>query len=216
MSTTRPHHRVRRNPARGRYDREAIHAVLDCGIVAHVAFVEDERPVCIPMLHARVDDEVLIHGSSASRLMRTLEAGAPACLTVTTLHGLVLARSVFEHSANYDAVVIHGSFHSVDGEQARLAAYQALTERLLPGRWGEVRPPSRKELRATQILAMPIGEAAAVKSRSGGPSDDDSEDAALDAWAGQIPIVTSYGAPVASPGLRAGVELSPSVTELLR
>lgn len=215
MSATRPHQRVRRNPRRARYDIDSVQRVLDRGLVAHVAFVEGGRPVCIPMLHARVGDQVLIHGSSASRLMRTLGAGAPACLTVTTVNGLVLARSAFEHSANYDSLILHGSFHVVAGEAERLSAYEAFTERLLPGRWDEVRHPSRKELKATQILAMPISDEVAVKTRSGGPTDDDSEDAALDTWAGEIPIVSGYGAPLAAAGLRAGVGLSPSVSALV-
>ncbi len=215
MSVTRPHHRVRRSPGRARYDRDSVHRVLDRGIVAHIAFAESGRPVCIPMLHACVEDEVLIHGSSASRLMRTLGTGVPACLTVTTLNGLVLARSVFEHSANYDSVVIHGRFRVVDGERERLTAYRTFTERLLPGRWDEVRPPSAKELKATEVLALPIGDEVAVKSRTGGPTDDDSEDAALDTWAGEIPLATTHGAPLASPGLRDGIEPSPSVMGLL-
>jgi nitroimidazol reductase NimA-like FMN-containing flavoprotein (pyridoxamine 5'-phosphate oxidase superfamily) len=209
-----PRVKVRRDPGKGRYDRTSVAAALDRGQVAHVAFVEDGFPYCIPMLYARSGDVVYIHGSTGSRAMRTLAAGVPACLTATRLDGLVLARSVFEHTANYESVVVLGRFRPVGGKEARLAAFEALTERLLPGRWGEARRPSRRELAATVILAMPIDEAS-VKLRTGGPDDDDSADAGLDVWAGEIPVTTSYGQPTASPGLRPGVPLPPSVARLL-
>ena len=206
--------RVRRRPERGRYDRATIDAILDRALVAHVAFVDEGDPCCIPMLCARVGDRVHVHGSRASRTVRTLSGGARACLTVTLLDGLVLARSVFEHSANYESVVAFGRFLPVAGAAERLAALEAFTEKLLPGRWSEVRPPSPRELRATTILGMELDQAAA-KCRSGPPDDDDSADAANDVWAGVIPIVSSYGTPVASPGLRAGIPLAASVRRLL-
>src|SRR5919204_2869215 len=151
--------RVRRQPARGRYDADSVHAVLDAGLVAHIGFVDAGRPYCIPMLQARVGDAVFIHGSSASRAMRVLGSGAPACVTVTLLDGLVLARSAFEHSANYRAVVVLGSFRPVLDPDERLAAFAAFTDKLIPGRWNEVRGPNSKELKATTILALPIREA---------------------------------------------------------
>jgi uncharacterized protein len=206
--------RVRRQPERGRYSRAEIDAVLDAALVAHVAFVQDGQPICIPTLCARVGDEVLVHGSSASRTLRTLAAGTRACLTATVVDGLVLARSVFEHSVNYRSAVLLGSFAPVEGDEARLAGYEAFTEKLLPGRWAEARPPSDLELRATEILAMPIDEASA-KVRTGPPSDDDSEDAALDVWAGVLPLALRYGEPDASPGLRDGIAVPASVTRLL-
>jgi uncharacterized protein len=206
--------RVRRQPERGRYSRAEIDAVLDAALVAHVAFVHDGQPICIPTLCARVGDEVLVHGSSASRTLRTLAAGTRACLTATVVDGLVLARSVFEHSVNYRSAVLLGSFAPVEGDEARLAGYEAFTEKLLPGRWAEARPPSDLELRATEILAMPIDEASA-KVRTGPPSDDDSEDAALDVWAGVLPLALRYGEPDASPGLRDGIAVPASVTRLL-
>jgi uncharacterized protein len=206
--------RVRRAPQKGRYDRATIDAVLDGGLVAHVAFVDGEHPCCIPMLYGRVGDRVYVHGSTASRTMRTLGGGAPACLTVTLVHGLVLARSAFEHSANYESVVLFGRFEDVPEPEARLAAYQAFTEKLLPGRWDEVRQPSRKELKATTILALPIEEASA-KVRTGPPDDDDTPDAELDTWAGVVPIVTRYGRPEPSPGLRPEIQLGASVMRLL-
>jgi nitroimidazol reductase NimA-like FMN-containing flavoprotein (pyridoxamine 5'-phosphate oxidase superfamily) len=205
--------RVRRQPKKARYDRDSIHGVLDRGLYCHLAFVHDGHPFCIPTLHARVEDEVLVHGSSASRTLRTLAAGAEACLTVTIMRGLVLARSAFEHSANYDSVVLLGRFRLVEDEDERLAGFAAFTNKLIPGRWDEVRQPSRKELKATTILAMSIEEAS-VKTRSGPPDDDDSPDAALDTWAGVVPIVTAFGEPEPSPGLRPGIGLTPSVRRL--
>jgi nitroimidazol reductase NimA-like FMN-containing flavoprotein (pyridoxamine 5'-phosphate oxidase superfamily) len=204
--------KVRRAPKRARYDRESVYRVLDRGLVAHVAFVDQGRPFCIPTLYARAGDRVLIHGSSASRMVRQLAAGAPACVTVTMVDGLVLARSAFEHSANYDSVVLLGTFELIADDE-KMAALQTFVERLIPGRWDEVRQPSRKELKATQVLALPIDEAS-VKTRSGPPDDDESADATLDVWAGVLPLHESFGAPVPSPGLRPGIRLSPSVEQL--
>src|SRR3954454_7679598 len=206
--------RVRRQPERGQYSRAEIEAVLDAVLVAHVAFVHDGQPICIPTLCARAGDRVLVHGSSASRTLRTLAGGVPACLTATVIDGLVLARSVFEHSVNYRSAVLFGSFARVEGDDERMAAYEAFTEKLLPGRWDEARSPSPLELRATEILAMPIDEASA-KVRTGGPHDDESEDAALDVWAGILPLELRYGEPEPSPGLRDGIPVPPSVARLL-
>jgi nitroimidazol reductase NimA-like FMN-containing flavoprotein (pyridoxamine 5'-phosphate oxidase superfamily) len=205
--------RVRRIPELGRYERAAIEAALDRGMMAHVAFTDGDQPYCIPMLYARAGQVVYIHGSTGSRAVRALAGGVPACLTVTRLNGIVLARSVFEHSANYESVVVLGRFQPVEDPAERLAAFEAFTEKLLPGRWAEARTPNRKELSATVILALPIEEAS-VKESSGGPDDDDSADAELDVWAGEIPLRTSYGAPEPSPGLRAGIPVPDSVTRL--
>ena len=206
--------RVRRHPARGRYDIAAVREVLDAGLVAHVAFVDGDRPFCIPMLQARSGDAVYIHGSSASRALRVLAGGVPACVTVTLLDGLVLARSAYEHSANYRAVVVLGSFRPVLDPDERLAAFAAFTDKLIPGRWNEVRGPNSKELKATTILALPIREAS-VKVRTGPPSDDDSADAALDVWAGVLPLRSVFGEPKPAPGLRPGIPLSQSARRLL-
>src|SRR5436190_9169142 len=137
--------RVRRQTDRGHYDRASVDAVLDAGLLAQVAFVDRGQPWCVPMLYARVGAEVYVHGSTGSRAMRLLAGGAPACLTVTLVDGLVLARSAFEHSANYRSVMVVGAFRLIDDHAARLAAFEAFTNRMLPGRWGEVRPPDRKE-----------------------------------------------------------------------
>jgi nitroimidazol reductase NimA-like FMN-containing flavoprotein (pyridoxamine 5'-phosphate oxidase superfamily) len=205
--------RVRRLPEQGHYDRATVEAALDRGLMAHVAFADGDQPYCIPMLYTRAGRVVYIHGSTGSRALRTLARGVPACLTVTRLDGIVLARSVFEHSANYESVMVLGRFRPVQDPAERLAAFEAFTEKLLPGRWGEARTPSRKELSATVILALSIEEAS-VKARSGGPDDDGTPDAALDVWAGVIPLTASYGAPEPSPGLRAGIPVPPSVTRL--
>ena len=212
MATERT--RVRRQPTRGRYDAASVHGFLDAARFAHVAFVDDGQPYCIPMLHARVGDVVYVHGSAASRALRVLAGGVPACLTVTLLDALVLARSVFEHSANYRAAVVLGSFRRVEGADERLAALEAFTEKLVPGRWNEVRGPNEKELKATWILALPLDEAS-VKERTGPPSDGDSADAALKVWAGVLPVQTVFSAPEPAPELPAGTELAPSVKRLV-
>lgn len=205
--------RVRRGAKKGFHDHSSIDAVLDEGLVAHVAFAHGGDPYCLPMLYAHVDDRIYVHGASASRTMRTLAAGTSACLTVTTVRALVLARSAFEHSANYESVMVFGTFQRVDDAAERLRAFEAFTEKLLPGRWSEVRPPSRTELKATAILALTIEEASG-KRRSGPPDDDESADSAIDTWAGIVPILSSFGTPVASPGLRAGIPLAASVLRL--
>ena len=206
--------RVRRGPTKGRYDRASIDGALSRGLLAHIAFFDGRDPCCIPMLYAHLGASLYIHGSTASRAMRALAGGAAACVTVTIVHGLVLARSAFEHSANYEAVMAFGTFERVDDEAERLTAFEAFTEKLLPGRWAEVRGPNAQELKATTILAMPIDEASA-KVRTGPPDDDDSPDAERETWAGVIPILSSFGTPVPSPGLRPDITLSPSVRDLL-
>ena len=206
--------RVRREPHRGRYDRTTIDAVLDAGLVCHLAFVDDGQPYAVPTLHARVGDLVYVHGSSGSRALRGLAAGAPACLTVTLIDGLVLARSVFEHSVDYRSVLLLGRLRAVDEPDEKLAALEAFTEKLVPGRWAEARTPNAKELAATSVLAMPIEEASA-KVRSGPPSDGDGPDADLPVWAGNLPLVTGWGEPEPDPLLRPGLPVPPSVRALL-
>jgi hypothetical protein len=206
--------RVRREPHRGRYDRESIDAVLDAALVCHLAFVDDGQPFAVPTLHARVGDVVYVHGSAASRALRALAAGAAACLTVTLIDGLVLARSVFEHSVDYRSVLLLGRLRAVEEAGEKLAALEAFTEKLAPGRWAEARTPNGKELAATSILAMPIEEASA-KVRSGPPEDGDGPDAELPVWAGNLPLVTSWGEPVPDPLLRPGIPVPASVRTLL-
>jgi uncharacterized protein len=215
VSERTPLIRVRRVPKHARYDQQSIYRVLDRGRVAHVSFTSDGQPYCIPTLLARVGNQVLIHGSSASRMTRLLASGAPGCVTVTILDALVLACSAFEHRVNYDSVALFGSFHAVTDSEQKLAALEAFVEALVPGRWREIRPPDRKELKATAVLALTIDEAS-VKTRTGPPDDDSSPDASIDAWAGVIPITAGYGTPQPSPGLRPGIPVARSVEQLLR
>jgi nitroimidazol reductase NimA-like FMN-containing flavoprotein (pyridoxamine 5'-phosphate oxidase superfamily) len=206
--------RVRREPHRGVYDRASIDAVLDAALVCHLAFVDGGQPFAVPTLHARIGDVVYVHGSAAGRALRVLAGGAPACLTVTLLDGLVLARSVFEHSVNYRSAVLLGSLRLVDDPAEKLAALEAFTDKLVPGRWAEARPPTGQELKATSVLALPIEEAS-TKIRTGPPGDGDSPDAALPIWAGTVPIAAAWGDPVPAPGLRSGVPVPASVRALL-
>jgi nitroimidazol reductase NimA-like FMN-containing flavoprotein (pyridoxamine 5'-phosphate oxidase superfamily) len=183
-----------------------IDAVLDEALVCHVGFDDAARhPVVIPMLHARDGDDLLLHGSPASRLVRRLSGGVPISVAATVLDGLVLARSVFHHSVNYRSVVLFGTARVVEDPAAKGAALRVFTERFVPGRWNDARRPTHKELRATAVLALPI-DAASAKVRSG-PPDDDEEDLALDVWAGVIPLRLVAGDPQADPRLRPGVPL---------
>jgi nitroimidazol reductase NimA-like FMN-containing flavoprotein (pyridoxamine 5'-phosphate oxidase superfamily) len=198
-------------PQRGLYDRATIDAILDDSLVGHVGFAVDGQPYVIPMLVARVGDRVYLHGSTASRLVRKLAEGVPVCLTTTLLDGIVLARSAYHHSMNYRSVVVLGSATLVEGADERAAALEAFTEKLLPGRWDEVRPPTPQELKGTRVLALELTEASA-KVREGDPGDDE-EDYALDVWAGVIPLALTAGPPQPDTRLRAGIEPSPAVTE---
>ena len=210
-----PRVRVRRLPERGRYDREAIDAVLDAGLVAHLGFLSNEQPYVIPTLEARVDDHVYVHGSAASRALRALSGGISVCLTVTLLDGIVFARSVFEHSMNYRSVVVLGTAVPVEEADEKRVALEAFTEKLLPGRWAEARPPTPKELKATSVLRLPVDEASA-KIRDGGPDDGDTPDAALDVWAGHLPLVVQALSPVPDPSLRPGIPVPPGLAPYRR
>jgi uncharacterized protein len=195
-------------PARAGYERETVEAILDEALVAHLGFAVDGEPFVIPTLHARIGDSVYFHGSSASRTVRALAAGAQMCLTVTLLDGLVLARSAVHHSVNYRSVVVLGEATPIVGSGEKMAAIEAFTERLIPGRWDEVRPPTAKELKAIQVLSLPLTEASA-KLRTGPPNDDE-EDYALKTWAGTIPLDFVAGAPIPDPRLAEGIPLSPA------
>jgi uncharacterized protein len=179
------HLRVKREPQRARYDRETIEAILDEALICHVGFEVDGRPYVMPTLHARLGDRLYVHGSAASRMLRHAEAGAPVCVTVTLVDGLVLAKSVFNHSVNYRSAVIFGTATLVEGDEKR-EALRALTEQLAPGRWDEARQPSDQELKATWILSLPLDEASA-KVRVGGPEDEPA-DVDLPVWSGVVPV----------------------------
>lgn len=195
--------KLRRLPARGSHDRETIDAILDEALVCHLGFVHDGRPAVIPTLYARVDDEVFLHGSAASRALRALGTGIDVCLTVTLIDGVVLARSAFHHSVNYRSVVLYGTARRIDDAAERTRALEAFTERLVPGRWAHVRGPSPQELKATDVLALAIEEGSA-KVRTGPPVDDD-EDYALPVWAGVLPLRMQAMPPVADPRLGTGI-----------
>jgi hypothetical protein len=198
--------RLRRRRERGSYDRAAIDAILDEALIAHLGIVEpDGQPLVLPMLHARRGDVVYLHGSVAGRTMRALGAGTPACLTVSLLDGLVLARSAMHHSANYRSVILIGRAKSVESPARKREAFEAIVEHIVPGRWPDVRPPSDNEMKATAIVALPIEEASA-KIRTGPPVDDEA-DYTLDAWAGVIPFATHVGTPRPDERLGAGVAL---------
>jgi nitroimidazol reductase NimA-like FMN-containing flavoprotein (pyridoxamine 5'-phosphate oxidase superfamily) len=197
-------------PSRAAYDRETVEAILDEALVAHVGFVQDGQPYVIPTLHARVGDLLYFHGSAASRTVRALSQGTAACLTVTLLDGLVLARSAVHHSVNYRSVMVLGAATPVEGPEERLRALHAFTERLVPSRWEEVRPPSAQELKAVRVLSMRLDEVSA-KVRSGPPLDD-AEDCSLGVWAGCIPLGMAAAAPVPDPRLSPGVEPSVAVS----
>jgi len=194
---------VKRVPKRGAYDRETINAILDEGFICHAGFVVDGQPYVIPTGYGRVGDDLHIHGSAASRMLRNLAEGVDMCVTVTLLDGLVLARSAFHHSMNYRSVVILGKAELVTNADEKNEALLAISEQIIQGRWAEVRPPTEQELKATSVLRLPITEASA-KIRTGPPVDDD-EDYSLNVWAGVLPLTLTPGEPLADPKLGASI-----------
>jgi len=204
MSAPSDRTRVKRVPERGQYDRTSIDAILDEGLVCHVGFAVEGQPFVIPTGYARDGDRIIIHGSSASRMLRSLQQGIDVCLTVTLLDDLVLARSAFHHSMNYRSVVVLGKATLVDDWDEKMEAMRLLTEHLIPGRWDDCRPPNDIEMKATAIMEIPIDEASA-KVRTGPPGEEE-EDYALPHWAGLIPLTPQAGAPVPDPKLEGGIE----------
>jgi uncharacterized protein len=207
--------RLRRRRERGSHERAAIDAILDEALIAHLGIADEHgQPFVIPTLHARRGDVVYLHGSTASRTLRALRAGAPVCLTVSLLDGLVLARAAMHHSANYRSVMLLGETVTVASEEEKLSALEAIVEHIVPGRWSEVRAPTAKELKATSVLALPIEEASA-KIRTGPPMDDE-QDHALTAWAGVIPILSQAGEPQPDPRLSPDTPPPRSATDYRR
>src|SRR5205814_9935570 len=194
--------RVVREPERGVYDREAAYRILDEGFICHVGFSFDGQPFVIPTSYGRKDANLYIHGSAASRMLRQMKEGVSVCVTVTLLDGLVLARSVFNHSMNYRSVVILGKATLVEDPEEKLVALRTLSEHILPGRWDDARQPNDRELKATSVLRVPIEEFSA-KVRTGPPIDDD-EDYSFPTWAGVIPLEMSVGAALKDPRLDTG------------
>ena len=188
---------VRRLSERARYERELIDALIDEALSCHVGFAVEGRPWVIPTIHARVDETLYLHGAVANHMLRSLAGGIEACVTITLIDGLVLARSAFHHSMNYRSVMIFGPMTLVDDPAEKDAAMHALVEHVVPGRMTDARPPSAIELRKTSVLRLPITEASA-KVRTGGPIDD-ADDLDLPIWAGQLPVSTAFAAPIAEP-----------------
>lgn len=201
-------------PKRGNFERETINAILDEAFFCHVGFVVDDQPFVIPTGFARIGDELMIHGSSASRMMRNLAQGVEVCVTVTLVDGLVLARSAFHHSVNYRSVVILGKAEMVIEPDQKNAALEAFTEHIIRGRWADVRWPTELELKATTVLKLPITEASA-KIRTGDPMDDD-EDYTMNIWAGVLPLKIEAGAPIDDTKLRLGIEVPDHVRNYKR
>jgi len=201
---------VRRLPERGHYDAATIHAILDAAFICHVGFVDAGQPFVIPTAFARMGERLVLHGSAASRMLKTLVTGAPACVTVTLVDGLVLARSAFHHSINYRSVVVVGAASEITDPGEKSRALDAIVEHIVPGRAGDVRAPTENELRATRAVWFPLDEASA-KLRTGPPKDDD-EDYALRVWAGELPLRLTPLAPVADPRMPDGIPLPEHVS----
>lgn len=195
---------LKRLPQRGSYDRELIDQILDEGFVCHVGFVVDGQPFVIPTGYARVGGKLFIHGSQASRMLRTLGKGIDVCLTVTLIDGLVLARSAFHHSMNYRSVVVFGRATAVDDPEEKIVALRALSEHMIPGRWDDVRQPNEREVQLTTVLSLSLHEASA-KVRTGPPLDDE-EDYELPIWAGVIPLQMVADGPIADTRLPINID----------
>src|SRR5580698_844341 len=197
-----PRTRLVREADRAVYDRETVYKILDEGFICHAGFAVDGQPFVIPTSYGRKDASLYIHGSAASRMLRQMKEGVPVCITVTLLEGLVLARSIFNHSMNYRSVVILGKATPVDDPAEKLAALRILSEHILPGRWDDSRQPNERELKATSVLRVPIEEFSA-KVRQG-PAIDDEEDYAFPTWAGVVPLEMVASTPIDDARLMAG------------
>jgi len=209
MSTFSPTARtqVKRLPKRAAYDRDTVFKILDEAFVCHVGFVADGQPFVIPTNFARSGETIYLHGSAASRMLRTLGEGVPVCVTVTLTDGLVLARSAFHHSVNYRSVVVLGTARLVEDPSEKMEALRLFTEHIMKGRWEEIRWPTEQELKATTVLALPLLEVSA-KVRTGGPIDDE-EDYSLPVWAGVLPLAVVPALPIADARLPAGTDIPP-------
>ena len=216
MSTFTPTERtqVKRLPKRGAYDRETVFKILDEAFVCHVGFVVDGQPYVIPTNFARAGETLYLHGSAASRMLRTLSEGIPVCVTVTLVDGLVLARSAFHHSANYRSVVVLGAARLVSDPAEKMEALRLFTEHIMKGRWEQIRQPTEQELKGTTVLALPIEEVSA-KVRTGGPIDDEA-DYELPIWAGVLPLPIVPAAPIADVRLKAGIAVPENVARYSR
>ena len=202
--TRTPNTTLKRLPERGEFDRQTVYKILDDAFLCHVGFAVDGQPFVIPTSYGRIGDKLYIHGSAASRMLRSLSGGIPVCVTVTLVDGLVLARSAFHHSINYRSVVILGNAALVEEPEEKLIALKTITENIVPGRWADVREPNAQELKGTSVLSLPLIEVSA-KVRTGPPKDDE-EDMAIPVWAGVLPLRVTTEAPVNDPQLSPGLE----------
>jgi nitroimidazol reductase NimA-like FMN-containing flavoprotein (pyridoxamine 5'-phosphate oxidase superfamily) len=205
---------LKRLPKRGNYERDVVNAILDEGFICHVGFIVDNRPFVIPTGYGRAGDNLYIHGSAASRMLRNLREGIEVCVTVTLIDALVLARSAFHHSMNYRSVVIFGRAQVVEDVDEKMKALHVFTDHIMRGRWEESRQPNEKELRATMVLSLPLAEASA-KIRTGPPIDDE-EDYEIPVWAGELPLHLVTGEAVQDPQLKAGIELPEYIRDYTR
>ena len=206
--------KLKRLPKRGHFDRETVYGILDEAFICHVGFAPEGQPFVIPTGYARDGDKLYIHGSQASRMLRTLSAGVDACVSGKIIDGLVLARSAFHHSMNYRSVVIFGRAMLVEDREEKMAALLALSEHFVRGRWADVREPTEQEMKQTTVVSLPLVEASA-KVRTGPPLDDE-EDYAMDVWAGVIPLRLVAGEPVADPRLTDGIQIPAYAREYKR
>jgi uncharacterized protein len=204
-----PRTQLKRRSQRGNYDRPVIHQILDEGLICHVGFVVEGQPFVIPTAYGRIDEQIYIHGSPMSRMLRSLQQDIEVCITVTLLDGLVLARSAFHHSMNYRSVVIFGTARLVETPAEKMDALKAFTEHIIRDRWSEVRPPTAAELAGTLVLALSLQEASA-KVRTGLPVDDEA-DYALPVWAGELPLRIVADTPMGDPRMSPGMAIPDSV-----
>jgi hypothetical protein len=196
--------RVKRISNNSDYSKETVHAIIDEALFCHLGIIHDGKPVVIPTIHARMGDQIVFHGSNASRLLK-ISNNNEICVTITLLDGLVMARSLFNSSMNYRSAVIFGKGEIIKDHDERMAAFKSITDHIAPGRWDDARQPNNSELKQTSVVRMPIDEASAKISM--GPPDDEDEDYALDYWAGVIPINQTYGEPESDPILQEGITI---------
>jgi nitroimidazol reductase NimA-like FMN-containing flavoprotein (pyridoxamine 5'-phosphate oxidase superfamily) len=204
--------RVRQIREYARYDTQAVHGVLDAGLVCHVGFVQDGQPFVIPMIYGREGEVIYLHGASKARIVKLLGSGAPVCVNVTLLDGIVAARSAFHSSMNYRSAVVFGTGRLIDDEASNLHALEVITEQALPGRWQELRAPLEREIAMTGVIAVAIESASAKLSDD--PPEDEEEDYATPVWAGVVPITTTLGEPVDDGRVPSGVAASQVIAAL--
>jgi len=209
-----PRSKLKRLAERGHYDKDSVYGVLDAGLIAHIGIAPEGQPFVIPVMYGRKGDVIYFHGAKASRLLKYVQAGGEVCVTVTLLDGLVLARSLFEHSLNYRSVVAYGNGRLVDDPDEKMAALKIISDNMLPGRWEDARQPTEKELNATTVVAVTINEATA-KIRTGGAHDFE-EDLGLPVWAGVLPIHEVFTAPENNEDLAEGIEIPAYIRTLLQ